>query len=445
MAVVSNLLFLLLSLTNAQGQSLDANDVSLLIPHQRQLSVPEIKLDSDLELITPEIFSQILTFEHPNSQLSRLPYMEADTLADRANWKITSLRYNPCDDSIRFSQHQQFNILIGEKNQGCQPKLRIVAQPFDFRGFPLATALHLLYHLDESQAQLTLTYLDKIKRLTESNYNIKTSGMPLQIHPGLAQEHSRQLNDGPVASAVKEMVKVVLSDKHPAKQKLKILTMTVRESVDQWKLVGGTVIDGKWSPFTTPFNLNFYLKDGALAAPQVEKVGVEVIHCNQNNVCYSLPNSSPDTQTNRGVLTQAFNRTASEQGQLLTQNEKEVLAEKIDQPLITNFFNTNCISCHESSNMRNKQQLVSALQWPSGVTPFTPRDYVTGKLNNLINFGYDGTVARISSRTAAETAGVVDFLNRQRNQNNTGFVPPDLSQFWNCLTNHLNWKECINH
>ena len=234
------------------------------------------------------------------------------------------------------------------------------------------------------------------------------------------------------------MKKSLASSSPQSNSRLQLITFTLNVAVNGWKMVGGFVQNNSWNRFVTSFNQTFYDPTGS------DKVllGVEQIQCNFYDYCYSFPNN--ENAKGRGVMTDIFK--ANEDGSppvLVRTAELELLAEKIDNAKRTHFFNTNCLSCHESSNFRNRKTILSDLESPLGITPFTTKKYVNSSPANIINFGYEGITPRISTRTASESAEVASRINAALNQKNPGQRPSDLKVLWQCLMNEKNYLTCL--
>lgn len=420
----------------------DSNDVSFLFPLTAHGQPhPSVHINEETAVLLGEtLFRQILQFEHQMDDLNKLPYTNVRFLVDRSQWFVTSFRYEDCghsfiaQDSVKDPLNQSEVLQLSQQAQ-CQSHLRLVIQPFNFSGQPLATAMHLVYNIELQEQDKILQELSNIKASLPASVN--TTGLPLMIHPGLAAEVYRK--ETVLAEKIRQFLFSTLtaSNKTP-ESRLKIITLTINSIVMGWKMVGGYVQDQKWTRFVTPFNQSLYDPTGA------EKIllGVEQIQCNFYDYCYSLPNQVDSK--GRGVLTSDFKRQADGSPPLPVRNqETEIMAENIDHASRTHFFNTNCLSCHESSNFRSRKNIFTDLGLPDGITPFTTKKLVNPNSSNIINFGYEGLAPRVSTRTASETVAVADRLNRLRGLQNPGKANLNVTSFWTCLMAEKDFSICL--
>jgi hypothetical protein len=418
-------------------KGLDTNDVSILFPLNIKLKrfTPNIDLK---DLITPTVFEQVLKFQYPEREVKDLPYADIRFVSDIERWRIVALRINTCDDHFTTLRSTADYLVVYPEANKCQPKLRLVAQPVDVRWFPIATALHLLYEINEKQLQSMTQLLFDLKDSTYSRYGIETTGLPLMVHPALQRENDLPEKALSVSKIVEKIVSIISSSSQTVNPD--VLTLTIHTNIDSWAFVGGLVENNNWKKFTTPFNQQFYLN---------EMIGVEKIICERTGTgasveCLSTPNKSPASQENKNVLSYLFRPLPEGEKIDMTLLEIYQLAERVDSPLKTNFFNTNCLSCHQSSNHRNREMIYEPSS-PQGITPFTLSQYTSLRKNNIINFGYFGSSPRISTRTAAESAHAAHTLNSNFQLENPSTVIKNQTQFWICLMARIELKQCLDN
>ena len=420
-----------LYIPSAFSNGLDVNDVSYLIPLNEVGLSPSFSL-KELNKVSEENFKRVLTFEHPHLEINKLPYTDARAMKSQNNWYLTSWRFDPCGESFHFNNDSSGDLIANEK-AGCQARIRFVFQPLNIFDYPLANAVHILFALDKKQS---LEVVKKLKKLQQVSIKIgaPTSRKNLGTHPGLEFE----MNNGghELSSLMLEAIRDITKNAH-----LEHITLSVRTLVNNWKFVGGSIIDGVWTRFTTKFSSNFYnwKKSNLLR-------GVEELKCDELSVCKMspVPNQSgvtPLTVINEIFYEDQLDQQVSGYRSLLIQRKAEI----IDNPIKTNFFNTNCISCHQSSNLRNTEKLLEpSLFRPDGPTPFTRSRYKTDLTNGIINFGYFGTIPRVSSRTAAESVLAAEKANKILNSVYKEKPIKDLSLYWNCLmTKHASSEKCL--
>lgn len=424
----------------------DVNDVSFLFPLKNGRPFPALGLASD-QLMPFSIFERVLLFENPNGTLAKLPYMDRKFITNPDFWYVTSIRYDNCGEV--FDLREDIDPVNGEKIHlakraaGCQPRLRLVVQPHNFFGNPLATAMHLLFRLDASDEQSLITALTELKALARTALAVDTSGQPLMLHPALMADAGGGTDK--FGSVLKEKVLAVLYGGSGLDAKLEIVTLTMHVDIDHWRLVGGYVQPGIagliWRRFATEFSKQF--ND---ASDRAILTGVEDFDCDRHSICLFKPTVQPTLAPDSSALTYIFQDILEMKAlQVPGQRTEDVYlaAELIDNPLKTHFFNTNCVSCHQSSNLRDRTKLHSDQGLPAGVSRFVPNAYLSEFTNNVINFGYLGTSPKISTRTAADSAMVAAAINLRQGASAVGIEPKSLSDYWACLTTEKDWTTCL--
>lgn len=440
--------------------SFDVNDLNIIFPLYRQAINPNIPLGTYNEhsqrvenegLIPDQIFNTALTHQFPNRSLDQLPILDLDFIKDLRFWTITSFRFSICDDVVggelkKLDSSRESFILL-KKNDGCQPRIRLVAQPMNYSGQFLATALHLVYNLSQDDVAFLIEELKSIKTLTLDSMGVNTNGIPLVIHPGLRKE-IRELETRQLGQKVKSAILTTLNRQgKSAFDRLKIVTAIIHKETNHWLMYGGAVVKGNWIIATTESNLNEFNKRSDINLP----IGTEEIKCDLYMVCRSQPNLATDDdkiyQTNVQNMIKLNwlfrnNVSANDQKKEYSLEEVQKIAEIIDNPNRVHFFNTNCISCHESSNFRNGNKLFFDYEGTSGATPFTSKVFIEAAPNSVINFGYVGPVARISTRTASEGVKSTTDLNNYLNIKSPVQKPFNPSALWTCLMMETNYLNC---
>lgn len=432
-----------ISLQSFGSVGFNTNDVSFLFPLKQGRPYPSISLVSTSPvLLVPSLLNEILLFEDKNRPLNELPYTGSPFLIDPAAWFVTSFRYDDCGDVMATDPISDpisnTDILKVFQIEKCQPRLRLVIQPFNSANQPIATAIHLLYKLDSEENAFVIEELASIKDLDLRADSLKES--PLMIHPLLLKES--KMTSTLIADKVRNLIVRALSWKgqNPS-TRLQVMTMTLSAEVLLWKMVGGLVVDQHWKRFVTDFNQKFYSAENNKLL-----LGVETIRCNFYEFCGALPQSPYQSVQADNILTPALIENSN--GLLiapLINLETQTQAEIIDNPARTHFFNTNCISCHESSNFRNRNRLLTTHAGPMGITPFTLKNLLGDRPSTIINFGYEGMSPQVSTRVAAESALVAHRLNQSLNLLNPGKNISDVPAFWNCLMSDTDFQICLNN
>jgi hypothetical protein len=235
---------------------------------------------------------------------------------------------------------------------------------------------------------------------------ITTSGLPLGVHPGLA--------DPTTASNVRQEMKVFL-ERHLSDQNLSAMAvMGLPEGAHQpWiflsmtKLPPGilpTLPNGGFVPVHGP------ALDGQQFAEMLNPVNtvprvVPAPHANNRNpiTCMNaaLQSPGPPVAERRGSSTADLFADASASSASL-QDTLDLIAD----PSRSHFFNTDCVSCHTDTRLgMDRLHVTSIAGIDSAVLPNGPW--------NVRNFGWSPPPARgtVTRRTATETAAVVTFIN----------------------------------
>lgn len=420
-------------------EGLDVNDVSYLLPLRQGKPLPALNLITN-SLLSSKIFEQVLTFESTHA-LNDLPYNDASVISQPVNWYVTSLRFEPCGDRFILKDITDSinanSISQASQGQGCVPRLRLVVQPFSGFGLPYPTALHLLFHLDESGANLLIKAFTQAKQAARKNYGLETTGIPLSIHPSLSWE-AQGADQRAVANIIQS---AVLSTLARTETKIEIVTLIIRASINHWKFVGGTVNQGQWKRFITEFSQQ--LNDGQ--DPEMLR-GVEDLNCTIFSVCQLRPLVLPAQLNPAGIIVSEIFQDIDAMKVIQTPGHRtkeiHLKAEQIDNVERVHFFNTNCVSCHQSSNLRDRNELHVNSQ-ADGLTPFVPKKLLNPFTNNVINFGYFGTIPRISTRTAAESVNVASLINQSQGLKNPGNPILDMNKFWKCIVSQDDFKVCF--
>lgn len=430
--------------TSVLAEALDVNDVSLLFPLGILGPFPEISAKADVGL-PQSLFEQVLRFEDKTSPLSTLPYLDSTFVGDFEKWFVTSMRVDPCGEVFDLSDEKdpldQSPLLIARRGNGCQPRLRVVIQPFNLLGNPIATAMHLLYRLDVPDVAKLLQALTTIKRLGRSQSSVDTTGVPLMLHPILVAELEAK-GATPAANELKRVLTEIARPDSRGKSRLEIITMILQIQIDHWKFLGGYVRGSTWTRFVTEFSRQYFSQKKPIVA-----TGVEKIECDRHSVCSFHPAVHPKTLSPLGVSMTHILQNSPEMETLQVPGFRDeaiqTMAEVIDRPGTTHFFNTNCVSCHESSNLRDRETLHLGFNGPSGITPFVASAHLNGHMNGIINFGYWGSSPRISTRTAAESAVAADALNSTFGLRNPAKPPGDIQKFWKCIVSEADFRDCL--
>jgi hypothetical protein len=239
-----------------------------------------------------------------------------------------------------------------------------------------------------------------------------TAGKPLGVHPGLA--------DATTASNVRGEMKAIL-ERHLSSARLGQMAIMAlpANSSEPWIFLAMQFVppgvvpqlpDGGFVPVHGP------TLDGKQFAQMLNPVGtsprvVPTPHTNNlapiTCVNAAVPANGPPVAQRHGVATSDL-FPDPRPSPTRTQNILNVL-NMIADPTRSHFFNTDCISCHTET--RRAMELLS----PQNIPRIAAAPLPNGPWN-VRNFGWspliEGNVhGSVSRRTAAETAGVVTFIN----------------------------------
>src|SRR5271170_3263565 len=417
---------------------LSADDVSWLFPAPtkaadfanliavRDISTPNPQEPTKRDPIWPDaVFQQFLTIVNgPQAQVSgsnaqiSLPAEARSVDA----WFIACIRIDAGAPGLSSDIHAQY---------GQLPEIRLIIQPIikNPDGSPkvLDIAGHLIFDFitatPDPPAQpdcfprfvadmnaFTPVATDAAALRTKLNngqlgpHSISTVGVPLGIHPGLA--------DPATANAVRNEMLAFL-ERHISAQRLGSMAIAglPAGAPAPWiflSLLGDHA--GHFGPAHGPTldgNLQFaQMLNAANVNPRV----VPEPHTNNLNpiTCKNAAVSAislPIAQRN-GVATFTVFATPPP-----SSDQTKQILDTIADPTKSSFFNTDCVSCHTET--RRTMELLNVKDVPGINTAALP-----GGTWDVRNFGWGnagkaGMQATVTRRTANETAAVVTFINSQ--------------------------------
>jgi hypothetical protein len=357
----------------------DLNDVSYLMP------IPNVVgSDGLLGIAAPGKGGALITDKVANS----LPILAFGMDQEQTNeaLRVIGVRVDPC-----------FPL---PTPQSCQRQIRLVWQPLETtRRKEVRTvdaALHTFYVLDDSEFAFLLTDLDAWKK----QFNVKTQGLPLQVHPAWAQ----QGDQSPSLAAFNEIVK-----KYAGAQNMTRLTlMVLRGAGDMWMFAG------------------FDMQGGELVAATVPRLNRR----SQTFINQAIPR---DHFTGTGIAPapqgeDTINNLAFKSELLMTVETEETIRKearaifRIENPKVFSPENMDCVSCHVAQPAKhwilnnrpeiNIEQIWSADMYRNArydLTNVTPTIWDTRRIRA---FGYFGDGPAISQRVINESADVADIINQ---------------------------------
>ena len=416
----------------ANPPALAANDVSILFPAPKTtddlatlIALAELKGPSGApqqgRLWSDTDFGRFLAIaEDPTVQVAGagLPIVLPPDVKKIDAWFIAGIRIDPGAPGLSSEIIDQY---------GQQPQIRFIAQPVTRR--PDGTielhdiAAHLIFSfsvqppeagaapgcLPRSKPDMAafqpvvrdiVDLRDQLAAGNFGNQKINTTGLPLDVHPGLT---------GAPAKPFRDALRGIL-EKHLVPQRLTSMAIMGLHAPEPWIFVamqkvpaGGQLV---FVPVPSPTldgkqvaqMLNF--RGGAKVLPAPVTNNENPITCRhaafQNP---PLPNAD-----RKGVATaELFD------GSLTETRAKEII-EIIADPKKSHFFNTDCVSCHTDTRRAMRRFANTPI---SGVAEqaLPKGDW------NVRNFGWfpsgSGAQPTVTRRTATETAEVVEFINRE--------------------------------
>ncbi len=421
----------------AGGSALDVNDVSFLFPLPKTseemgglLKVSQAGVDGK-SLLPEEIFNQVkskstklgLKFDSFRTQGGQIPIVAADYKA----WRVIGFRFDPCANSTNHATMSNSADLAN-----CIFEMRLIAQPL--QAAPSTTfieqegrrrrtqgpdtfatedfSMHLIYAIPKDKQGETLAALAQDLRNIKSTASVSTSGLPLGIHPVMAQEGLGA--SGIYAKKIRIMI-------------LKYMGGTKLTSVAVSGLKGE---DKSWGFMAFPVNTNNQVVSEAITIPEIlESATSGKLVTSLNGCCtlsphLSLPKPSMDDFLMLFRSTSDFINPDEFEG-FGKENETDLrtgvtLASQLENPQERSQFQNNCNSCHLATPFRIKTGLALAtdastfnrFKAPKGTTASVDGQSVNSHFWNIRNFGYNSHQAGVSQRTANESAAVADLVSR---------------------------------
>ncbi len=400
----------------------DVNDVAYLWPVpdspadvRNRISAGENLLDGD-SLWPKEAFERIVSVAQQTAvdsssgrprRISFGPFK--DQFESATNWIVASMRIDPSAPGTSPDTMRVF---------GSKPQLRLVVQPvtvsadrvvvhdftahlvFDFiESFrePLAPGLPPRSVPDKTRFRKLLKDLRELK----ASVGVETKGN-LGIHPAIRND----------VASFNSRLRTILKNNLRAEDLNTIAFMGLQRP-EPWIFFGMRKVDGVFQRINHPsvgHAQMFSRRGGTPVMPQP----------NNRNLSPTAGVATATLFNDSNLNRRAF--PGSTDPKLSTIRTGDI-PDIIDNPSITHVANTDCVSCHTSSSLRD------SLSAPVGEFAFKIPDGISGvdesllpggdSLNwNVRAFGWGhpfsgGPVATITQRTANEAAESADFINRE--------------------------------
>lgn len=411
---------------SAAARGFDVNDVSWLFP-QRSTGLPYPSIKAD-EVVPSRLLAEIneeFLAENYQSLLTASPFpttpeerkIRADQFRqtfDRANWYVVSARYDACAPS---PDKQVVHALQAAGTiPGCLQQLRFVVQPvvessaqpgffFDFDA-----AVHVIYTLDVGEIRFRSPFIAGLYslKIMAATSGAPTAGVPLQVHPTLAEEALVENSLGLYGWTLRRLLTSVSPQKlsNLAAFSLMVGDQAVQAAGDGlWSFKGGSVGRRDRSGVCRRTN-------EPAGAPCFIEEPVPVLGASKSRV---------DIFCNRGgcginpELTQPGNAGGVVGLSVPPADEVARILHNLDDPFPNHIFNQDCASCHVTTSVMQRRGVGdTATRRPSPVKISGYLDGIlwnTRSVWNFRNFGYfNGPTA--STRTALESAFVAVELNK---------------------------------
>jgi hypothetical protein len=415
-------------------EPLSADDVSLLFPPPtrpedfakliavRDLTTPNAQDPTKRDLVWPiAVFKQFLAIAAgPAAQVDGtqarigLP-AEAQTID---GWFIAGIRIDAGAPGLSNDIREQF---------GQSPEIRLIIQPVirNPDGTPKVDdiAAHLIFDFTlppqakpdtgcfprqvpdlaafNAIASDLATFRTKLSNGQLGADKVITAGVPLGIHPGLA--------DATTASNVRNEI-ISFLEKHISSEHLNAMAITGLPTGAHapWIFLSMLKVNGKFFPVNGPTLDGGQLAQMLQAAGTVPRVA-PAPHTNNLNpitcVNAAVPGASLPIVKRSGVSTADLANTPA-----MTAAQTKALLDVIADPTKSHFFNTDCVSCHTET--RRAMELLNATDIPGIDHAAMPNGTW-----DVRNFGWApagaAAQATVTRRTATETAAVVAYINSE--------------------------------
>lgn len=397
---------------------LDLNDVSILFPPpktkedlQNLISMGDLKDATGKDVWTKNVFqsfTRIMTGPASKVGTNQIGFPSA-AFKQKSTWHIAGIRVDPSAPGGSKEIIEKF---------GSSAQIRIILQPVTIENNTVTVhdfAAHLIFNFNSKNkaslegCQLPIFVSDKeaftniLSDLSAlktklaagkiGNTVISTAGKPLNVHPGLQNTKT--------AKAVRDELKIFLS-KHVADKKLFAMAAMGLDKdggIEPW-----IFLSMARSPKTGSF--------GAVQSPALLGSKAEMFTANPSVEPKPATNNSNSITCNlaippkqrKGVSTADLFKMIPK----VNQEKAKKVTDIIANPTKSHFFNTDCVSCHTTTN---NAIVTSTSEIKDVDSAVLPRDQY-----NVHNFGWfplaDPVKASIGRRTAAETRSVVDFIEK---------------------------------
>lgn len=405
----------------------DVNDVGGVLGRAGGAMVPSIPIATTMAsdgkpLLPASVFQGIkdfganLSFAGPNGPITgRIDF--SGGAENLANWHVTGWRFDPCAtnplDKALHGGHPALSSLAGKSaadakamldSAGCFVQLRLIAQPI-VGGRDMDFTMHLVFTLDGGNQLGKRDAIIKDLLDLKAKSPVATTGRPLGVHPALAgSAPNAQFGEALKALLLKHLVSegaTPIKTGLPAPRDVVPVGLTAvafmgleNARFEPWDFYAGRVSKGTWTAVPIP------AFGGEVAAQTFRQISPQ-------GVFPKLPATVPNTASLFDSAATSSDPTAPQPGDI---------AHAVNNPTRADFFTTDCVSCHTSTQRIVSMKLASTsperFPTPVGVTGVIAGQDLQGSSWNLRNCGYFNGKVAVSLRTANETAEGVDAINK---------------------------------
>jgi hypothetical protein len=382
--------FALIYSSIAFSKSWDLNDVSILMDLPRSG-------EGDQFLLKPRssgMKGELLPDEHSETLRFIVVDVYDNPEHDYEALRVVGMRIDPCF------------IFTDEKVEKCDPVLRLIWQPLNFKKVTTYdAAVHTFYSLTKDEFKILATKLKALKMRNES-LGIYTDSKPLFIHPALKQSGRR-------LSFNNEIKKIILN--FAGNTNLNRITIMKMMTKDLWWQFSGLDKnpDGKWANMAIPrLNVGSFIQD-FFNDDFFEKIGMK-----GTILPFTKFNDDDLSRIVRGPDISEYDREDLKKAM--------VTINRIENPRIHSPSTLDCVHCHITEATRIWADKVASPMVKEYAT--AENLYVKGiisKKHNLTNitrsrvqnksiraFGYFGNLPSINQRTINESSQVAEDMNK---------------------------------
>jgi hypothetical protein len=433
----------LCSFADAELIKLDSNDVTWLWPVPRTaddvdrlINMDELRTSDGNPVWTDQAFADLVMVADSGQAAVRVSDAATRRIGlrpafrQRSTWKIAAFRVDPAAPGAHASVREQ----LGEV-----PQIRLILQPVTIESGNVKVhdfAVHMVFNFvaepasrrpDREKFTAIVDDLGKLKSLC-ADAGIATTGTLLGVHPGLASPTTVPALQGEVEAFLGRHL-------DPARLSAMAVMGLPANQPEPWIFVALVRQTERFVALPIPVFTDPNESDPAKKFKTAQMLSfldtphvLPVPRTNNRNPPTAQLTVAPAER--RGVSTAPLFESTSvdesatigldAQGQPIRDNElrNRDIPDFIANPQVSNFFNTDCVSCHTESHRRIQLNLAAStfgFSWPDGVSALDNAMLPASRWNvrNIGWFPTAQTAATITRRTANETAEVVEFVNRE--------------------------------